>query len=565
MPRVAHVLTAFILLAHIFLWLLCYPAIEEDAFIYLRAAKNIADGYGYVFNIGGEHIEVGTSPVWVFLLVMCQWLHVPQIFAVKTLGLIFSLLTILVTGRLSFILTRSASASLLAMTVLSTSYPFVFWVGQGLETPLVAFLLTLNALALLDKKWRGALLSTAIALVLARPEGIMYLIPMAGWGLWEGYCRDYVARRKVITAVVAALLSVVVCTVLRIWYFSDICVHSFYFKSSAIGSAQFSFQDALKNPQYQQSIFLLVFIAIGLFLKKQSSTIWLLLGFFVLQVIWYIKVVDHFPYERHLVAALPLLYIMFAVVSSSLLYDFSSKSQRLFYSLLLVLALFPAFIGEANPTKSVTQIFLQEPINITVALLHDMQSSGIATDNPIELFFLGQNLSSLRHNWDAGPGKFLDAAYPKGIKVAFHEMGQTPYYAGSDKRFIDLVGLTTKSIGFYKFSLSFDERPATRELWELRCDILERFGRDKCQLLELNSIMHSILNEKPDVIMVHAVIAAIWGDKLPPFKLLQNERFRREYREKYILDRYVHVYERVDRRFPVYEGNVPGVEITSSL
>ena len=45
---------------YLFLTLLTWNAIEEDAFIYVRVADNIADGFGYVFNRGGERVETGT-------------------------------------------------------------------------------------------------------------------------------------------------------------------------------------------------------------------------------------------------------------------------------------------------------------------------------------------------------------------------------------------------------------------------------------------------------------------------------------------------------------------------
>ena len=41
-----------------------FDDIEEDAFIYFRFAENIAQGYGYVFNIGGERIEACSGLLW---------------------------------------------------------------------------------------------------------------------------------------------------------------------------------------------------------------------------------------------------------------------------------------------------------------------------------------------------------------------------------------------------------------------------------------------------------------------------------------------------------------------
>ena len=51
----------FVLGVYLLLVFLGFNQIEEDTFIYLRVAENIADGHGYVFNRGYETIEVGSS------------------------------------------------------------------------------------------------------------------------------------------------------------------------------------------------------------------------------------------------------------------------------------------------------------------------------------------------------------------------------------------------------------------------------------------------------------------------------------------------------------------------
>src|SRR5215471_13513339 len=49
----------------------CYQlqrVIADDAYISFRFARNLAEGYGLVWNIGGEPVEGYTDPLWVFLL-----------------------------------------------------------------------------------------------------------------------------------------------------------------------------------------------------------------------------------------------------------------------------------------------------------------------------------------------------------------------------------------------------------------------------------------------------------------------------------------------------------------
>src|SRR3954447_1713669 len=46
--------------------------ISDDAFINFRAVRNILEGAGPVFN-AGERVEVGTSPLWLWLLAALAW------------------------------------------------------------------------------------------------------------------------------------------------------------------------------------------------------------------------------------------------------------------------------------------------------------------------------------------------------------------------------------------------------------------------------------------------------------------------------------------------------------
>ena len=49
----------------------CYQVrerIADDAYISFRFARNLAEGHGLVWNIGGERVEGYTNALWVFLL-----------------------------------------------------------------------------------------------------------------------------------------------------------------------------------------------------------------------------------------------------------------------------------------------------------------------------------------------------------------------------------------------------------------------------------------------------------------------------------------------------------------
>jgi hypothetical protein len=551
--RVINWSTCFLLLLHVLLWLLLLPTVEEDAFI--------SDGWGYVFNIGGERVEAGTSPIWVLLLALFIKLPLSPILVMKLLGLVCNLLTVLIAGRITFTLTNSANAKLLAMATIVISYPLVYWADQGLETPLVALLLMANLLCMVDLSWRRGLWLSCILLILVRPEGPIYLIVVLCWGLWQRYQGDRIAQRDVCVAVLFATLALAACTAWRLWYFGDFVVQPFYFKSSNIGAAvpiQLLF-DVNHNLRLD---LILTPIVTALLFRKLPSSAWVLAIPFILQLMWYIHLTDHFPFDRHLVPGLAPLLTLSIVAWWSLARHKTFGYRRLVWGVAIAIPIFTVIQYQQNPLIQFGRLFFHEPVAYIKSTAQRLINPEVLAPDLIDANLRGQpNILALGHNWEVGPGKFLAGVYPRGSIIAYHEMGQTAYYAGQDKQFIDTAGLVTRRIGFYKFSTSFDERPMARRLWNARCDVLSMLHRDECPSLSLEETLNYILDKHPDVVMTHTIVAKIYGENLPPFALLQDDRFKRRYQKRYIVDGMIQVYERKDKNFPLFEGNIPGVEI----
>lgn len=552
---------AVVLLVHAALWLLMFHTVEEDAFIYLRFAQNIADGWGYVFNIGGEHVESGTSVIWVGLLVACIKLQLSPILAMKLLGLIFSLLSIVMAGRLVLLLSGSHFARVVAMAILAVSYPQVYWSTQGLETPLIAFLLSACLVCILDTRWRGALPVVSAALVVARPEGIAYLSIVLAWGAWSRYRGDAVAWRQAWLASLIAALSLLAVTCWRIWYFGDFVIHPFYFKSGQLNSLN-SLQLLIEANRRLRLDLLLAPVILAILMKRLPALAWPMAIAVALQMFWFASLRDHFPFERHLVAALPALYALSLVAVWSLTRNFSTAVQRsAFAAVSLIAAL--AIVGfPASPLYQQAAFFAQEPAGFSKAVIERVADVDALPLDRVDTFLRDQRETlSLGHNWETAPGRLIDAAYPVGSVIAYSEIGQTPFYAGSDKHFIDTIGLVTRDIGLYRFQQAFDERPFMGQLWRLRCAILEGVGRGSCHALDEAAAVDYVLNRAPDVIIGHSILVKMTDPKLPAVMVFKDPRFLQLYRERYVIDRFIKVYERRDRNFPLFEGDFPGVTI----
>jgi arabinofuranosyltransferase len=55
-----------------------YFSLFDDAMISMRYAKNFANGYGLVWNPGGERIEGYTNPLWVLYMSVIHLLPISQ-------------------------------------------------------------------------------------------------------------------------------------------------------------------------------------------------------------------------------------------------------------------------------------------------------------------------------------------------------------------------------------------------------------------------------------------------------------------------------------------------------
>ncbi|HYP38918.1 MAG TPA: hypothetical protein VEX13_01030 [Chloroflexia bacterium] len=109
--------------------------IVDDSYIFLRYARNFADGYGLVFN-PGERVEGYTSPLWQFCLGMLAWLHVDLVAACTLLSAVFGLATMLLllyAGR-GWVSPGRYLLLIIPCLFLVTSPAFQYWAWSGMDT-----------------------------------------------------------------------------------------------------------------------------------------------------------------------------------------------------------------------------------------------------------------------------------------------------------------------------------------------------------------------------------------------------------------------------------------------
>jgi len=160
--------------------------LPDDSYITYRFAQHLAEGYGFVWNIGGEPVEGYTSPLHVVLLAIAFKLGLPFQHAASLINILSALG--LIGLFLVFVRRFTGNISPIAVFFLSiylTDASLSVHLNAGLDTPLFMFLLAFTfGLSVAFVRAPGLALATALAVLnilclLGRPDAAPYLLGQA--------------------------------------------------------------------------------------------------------------------------------------------------------------------------------------------------------------------------------------------------------------------------------------------------------------------------------------------------------------------------------------------------
>ena len=220
-PLVAVCAMAIVGLAYLF-----RVGLIDDTYIFLRYARNLAEGNGPVFNVG-ERVEGFSSPLWTFLLGFAGSLGADLETAARVLGMCCG---IGVVSILTYSIYRRTNLGRLDTAVLgiglACSPALVFWSASGMDAPLFLILVAASFIsALEDRRCNGSLsLRTATMLAMAtltRSEGVLVACYIGAFFLLE--------RRRVRSLVFYGAF-VAVMVLARFAYFGAWLPNTYYVK-----------------------------------------------------------------------------------------------------------------------------------------------------------------------------------------------------------------------------------------------------------------------------------------------------------------------------------------------
>jgi arabinofuranosyltransferase len=220
----------------------------DDANIYLVYARNLADGHGFVYNIGGERVEGFTSPLWTLLSALAVKFTPQPELALLVFNII--LVSLGITCALEVIQQPSAGEtkkrgtglvwSALFLIIIFTSPRYIVWNTITLmENALWSTLLVIaTVLVIRDEKLSKAIntqfLPVSILLLLTRPESILWVPVFLGMlFLRLTFTGRFTSTLKTLApSIVGILLCLALVTLFRLQYFGYPLPNTYYAKVS---------------------------------------------------------------------------------------------------------------------------------------------------------------------------------------------------------------------------------------------------------------------------------------------------------------------------------------------
>ena len=411
----------FVLWSVVFIYRTSFVAIDgkryfclfDDAMISMRYAWNFSHGAGLVWN-AGERVQGYTNLLMTLIMSLATLIFDKSAaaLAIQILGIGFMLTIAYANMKIAeWILVRDedkhgALIRILAFLFTLLYYPLAYWTLQGMETGLLAVLLSFAVLwALLFAKSQNQkfLYQTAFALGLAfltRNDSLIFALLIGAYILWEMFNKQ--PNSKILWQLFSAL-SLYLIFVLGQFAFQYLYYGEFLPNTYTLKLTGMSLADRLSNgfafilPFLIQIALLLVVGGIDVILHFRKEK--LLLFLLILSAISYQIYVggDPWPYWRMMSPTMPLLGILFIGAVSNgihtqagmkvlnLKFLRSLESQVSLIVLLGVLVADAYFLPEASFLERPFYVSANEHnVNIAVAL-----SQVTTSDATVGIFWAG--------------------------------------------------------------------------------------------------------------------------------------------------------------------------------
>lgn len=301
-----------------------YFCLIDDAMISMRYAWNLSHGSGLVWN-PGEYVEGYTNPLMTLLMSLPALVFdkVDAVLAVQLLGIVFMLANAYLIMSIAECLTlgqeryRQLFRALAFLCALSY-YPLVYWSLMGMETGLLAVLLSLSILSALryarnHRPAQGVLLSISLGLAfLTRPDTVVLAAPIFAYVFFAERKSERSPSLSFLLAVVGLYVAFIVGQGIFRWgYYGEWLPNTYTLKVSRIPLFSRLENGAIFVAYFLQEVyFLLIVVGAGLVFAFRRDKL-LLASIFVVLVCYQVWAGgDISSYWRLLSPAVPIMLVL---------------------------------------------------------------------------------------------------------------------------------------------------------------------------------------------------------------------------------------------------------------
>ena len=224
-----------------------YFCLFDDAMISMRYAWNFSHGFGLVWN-PGEYVEGYTNLLMTLLMSLPTLLFdkVNAVLAVQVLGIILMLINAYLVMSVAQHLSSGQERyrplfRVLAFLCALSYYPLLYWSLMGMETGLLAVLLSLSILSALryakdHKPAQGILLSISLGLAfLTRPDALVFAVPVFVYAFYAARNSNRTPSMYFLLAMVGLYVAFIVGQELFRWaYYGEWLPNTYTLKVSGV-------------------------------------------------------------------------------------------------------------------------------------------------------------------------------------------------------------------------------------------------------------------------------------------------------------------------------------------
>jgi arabinofuranosyltransferase len=224
-----------------------YVTLSDDQMISMRYARNLAEGYGLVWNELGDPVEGFSNLLWTLWMAVGHLLPIPDSWAslwIMVTSALALLGTIIVSGKIvERLLPDSTLAPLLAMALTAVYFPLIRWAMFGFEVGWLALVETTAVLVAVDisrgqlraKNERRLALLFCVAL-LTRPDALTFVSSITACLLLsaEGW---HERRRLALRLILPCVLVTLGVSLFRWSYYGDWLPNTVTLKMTGLGAS----------------------------------------------------------------------------------------------------------------------------------------------------------------------------------------------------------------------------------------------------------------------------------------------------------------------------------------